>query len=360
MSISLCAGLWITVGCVKSTRISPELSLMNDSTRMLERLSQPGVPVIPDAILNNSQCAILFPTSGSSPSVPRRGLAACRSDSGTWSIPLTVLLRAENAKETDCSLLLLTLSSSSANSLVKGEMPFTAENRENSSSLDLAVSELELRADVVLYSECGPSLARSALRGVVVTESGTWRPVFKLRSDSEQKGLETLFVALSSYFSVINPTGVVIHHTGIDMGETALQSIDRYHQSRGFEVTCFGRVYHVAYHYLIMPDGTIEAGRPERCEGAHAKGYNSYLGISMVGDFSERGESQPTVNVPTKRQVDSLVSLTKQLMLKYRIPLHHVVRHRDIASTTCPGDGFLFKSFLARLNESNEATAGRD
>ena len=50
------------------------------------------------------------------------------------------------------------------------------------------------------------------------------------------------------------------------------RDIDKYHQARGFEILCFGRVYHVAYHYLIMPNGRVQTGRPERCEG--------------VGDFS--------------------------------------------------------------------------
>jgi N-acetyl-anhydromuramyl-L-alanine amidase AmpD len=100
-----------------------------------------------------------------------------------------------------------------------------------------------------------------------------------------------------------------------------------------------------------MSDGKVKRGRPERCEGAHAKGYNSYLGISVVGDFSR--EDNPTgkkgLTRPTPKQIASLIQLCRQLKDRYNIPLQHIVRHSDISSTKCPGDLFPFRSVLDQL-----------
>src|SRR6267143_1652139 len=129
------------------------------------------------------------------------------------------------------------------------------------------------------------------------------------------------------------------------------KEIDKYHATKGFEITCFGHVYHVAYHYVILTSGRIQKGRPERCEGAHAKNYNSYLGISVVGDFDSRdnpkGEKGPTQ--PNTKQMAALVRLSHQLVLRYHIPVSHVVRHSDIAATRCPGDRLPFGALLRDL-----------
>jgi N-acetyl-anhydromuramyl-L-alanine amidase AmpD len=161
-----------------------------------------------------------------------------------------------------------------------------------------------------------------------------------------------------SFFNTIIPTGIVFHHTALIPGEKRVprreSEIDEYHRERGFEILCSGRVYHVAYHYLIMPNGTVKAGRPERCEGAHAVGYNSYLGISLVGDFSS--EDNPTGKKgpikPSARQIASLVRLCRQLRRRYRMPLQNIVRHGDIANTECPGDRFPFRSILHQLQKA--------
>jgi len=67
-----------------------------------------------------------------------------------------------------------------------------------------------------------------------------------------------------------------------------LDSWDQFHRLRGFSVFYWGRVYHLGYHFMIFPDGTVKQGRPEHCVGAHAKSFNSYLGIALIGDFSTR------------------------------------------------------------------------
>jgi N-acetyl-anhydromuramyl-L-alanine amidase AmpD len=164
-------------------------------------------------------------------------------------------------------------------------------------------------------------------------------------------------VSLESFVNTIVPTGIVIHHTAlvstnrVPRGE---KEVDDYHQQRGFEIYCDGRIFHVAYHYLISADGKVEKGRPDHCEGAHARGYNSYLGVSLLGDFSSRdnpgGAKGP--ERPTAAQMKALAELCQSLRQKYKIPLQHVLRHSDISSTDCPGDRFPFTAFLRTLQEN--------
>jgi hypothetical protein len=154
---------------------------------------------------------------------------------------------------------------------------------------------------------------------------------------------------VDSYFNAITPTGIIIHHSAMLPASRAVPTdvneIDKFHAGRGFDIECFGHEYHVAYHFLIMPDGQIKAGRPERCQGAHARAYNSYIGISMVGDFSSKESSQG----PTPQQLKSLMQLTRGLQQRYKIPVQRILRHSDVASTECPGDRFEFKRFLLSL-----------
>ena len=109
-----------------------------------------------------------------------------------------------------------------------------------------------------------------------------------------------LIVAEISYDNTITPRGIVIHHSSvmpaiIQLGPNAtdplpldIDSWDQFHRIHGFSVFYWGHVYHLGYHFMIFPDGTVKQGRPEHCVGAHAKGFNSYLGIALVGDFSTK------------------------------------------------------------------------
>lgn len=139
----------------------------------------------------------------------------------------------------------------------------------------------------------------------------------------------------------ITPRGIVIHHSalgdapGADVAANAAV-VDAVHARRGFGVFYGTRTYHIGYHYVIRADGTVEAGRPERCRGAHAKGHNDYLGVCVLGNF--------VTTEPTPRQQQSLARLCRVLMVRYRIPPARVVGHRDFdaAHTLCPGDRFPF------------------
>ena len=79
-------------------------------------------------------------------------------------------------------------------------------------------------------------------------------------------------------------------------------------------------------------DGTIEIGRPHWTIGAHTYGENSHtIGIHVCGNF-EIGE-------PTSKQIESLAMLLANICTDYGLPIDttHVVGHRDLMATACPG-----------------------
>jgi N-acetyl-anhydromuramyl-L-alanine amidase AmpD len=161
-------------------------------------------------------------------------------------------------------------------------------------------------------------------------------------------------VSLISYKNSIEPEGIIIHHTGpvsADGYPIEVEFLDQFHHQRGYGSFYWGHVYHVGYHYIILPNGTVQQGRPEHLQGAHAHGYNTYLGIALVGDFSSKPQSKVAgvLSQPTTAQMRSLVSLCKNLSRQYQIPADRVLRHSDVAQTECPGGRFPFRDVVAAI-----------
>jgi len=161
---------------------------------------------------------------------------------------------------------------------------------------------------------------------------------------------------LPSFVNTISPGGIIIHHSAIppfpDARPIDAKLVDEIHRERGYSAFYWGSFYHIGYHYLILPDGTVQQGRPEHCKGAHAEGYNSYIGICLVGNFSshDNAKGERGLTEPTEAQMHALTELCRNLREKYRIPLQALVRHRDInPNTECPGDRFPFQEFLKTL-----------
>jgi len=156
-----------------------------------------------------------------------------------------------------------------------------------------------------------------------------------------------------SWAHTITPAGIVIHHTGhIAAGDPAnLALLDEFHQGRGFGAFYFGRVYHVAYHYVVFPDGRVEAGRPEHLRGAHTQHFNNYLGIVLVGNFSSKDNprGKQWLAHPTEAQLSALVLLCRRLDARYGITPNHVYPHGELGKTLCPGDRFPWREFASRL-----------
>ncbi len=138
---------------------------------------------------------------------------------------------------------------------------------------------------------------------------------------------------------------IVIHHSVTDSGDAL--TLDVIHRRRGFDRG-------LGYHFVIdngtdtKVDGQIEASPRwiKQMDGAHCNmgGMNECgIGICLVGDF--------THGPPSPRQMDSLVLLVNTLRKFYRIPLNHIIRHKDVPgkNTACPGNCFPWDEFKRRL-----------
>jgi len=119
---------------------------------------------------------------------------------------------------------------------------------------------------------------------------------------------------------------IVIHHTGNpEDDDLSAEEIHESHLAQGWAG--------IGYHFVIRKDGTIEQGRPMDAIGAHAYGENSHtVGIHVCGNFD--------LVSPTQAQVESLSYLVGWVAEYYGITpdYMHVVGHRDLMATACPGE----------------------
>lgn len=121
-------------------------------------------------------------------------------------------------------------------------------------------------------------------------------------------------------------TEIIIHSTATPKGMNATaKDIDKWHKQRGFD--CIG------YHFVILRNGEIQAGRHVEQVGAHCKGHNSNsIGIAYVGGLNEHKQSADT---RTELQKNALISLIK--LLKKQIPtITKISGHKQYSNTACP------------------------
>jgi N-acetylmuramoyl-L-alanine amidase len=334
---------------------SAALSTIRGAARVLDEISKKSQNAVPDAVLNSTKCVVVIPSiAWGTINAGAGGVASCREAADSWSAPAFVKFNGRGIQAHRTDLLVFVLTDTGVRALRSGELQIGAQKRGAAPLVGTTpvTTQVELTAELLTYEGAAGVLSSSEASGVIRSDADTSDPI---HNAVPRKTTEKYLSSVVSFFNTITVTGIVIHHTAVIPGENTVprseRDIDKYHRARGFEILCFGRVYHVAYHYLIMPNGRVKGGRPERCAGAHAKGYNSYLGISVVGDFSSEdnptGKKGPTR--PSPKQIASLIQLCRRLKDRYNIPLQHIVRHSDISSTKCPGDRFSFRSVLDQL-----------
>ena len=112
---------------------------------------------------------------------------------------------------------------------------------------------------------------------------------------------------------------IIIHCADTPNGKPFHASdIDAWHRERGWK--------EIGYHWVIVIDGAIEAGRHPDKIGSHAEGHNAHsYGICMIG--KDRF---------TKPQWDSLALLVRRLAGEF--PLAKIEGHYQVAANgkTCP------------------------
>ncbi len=354
-----------------AAKLSPtEGSLHHLGSEMEALIAQPTFAV-PDAVLNRTACLVAFPFTTSN--TESEGFASCRNTAGQWTSPVVVNLTSLASVPPNSDLFILVLSDRARHELVSGRLDLrsrlsTAAGPTSGSAAIL--DQVSASRDIFAYAMSDRELkGATPPKGTITLNSAETQKLYGHSLDTAQllgngtmSSTVTSFyrVDVASFFNTITPSGIIVHHSVLipaaDLPETE-RTLDRFHYARGYEVSCFWKVYHIAYHYLILPDGKVISGRPERCEGAHARGYNSYIGIALVGDFSSHGKHHRAGPAhPTKAQIASLIRLCCYLRQKYSIPLQRIMPHNAVSRTECPGEGLEFNEVLATV--SHESGAG--
>ena len=135
------------------------------------------------------------------------------------------------------------------------------------------------------------------------------------------------------------PTKVIIHHTVTYTPDplATLRAIYYYHA-----VT--RKWGDIGYNYLIDNEGNVYEGRKggEGAVAAHARDYNyASIGIGLLGDFTEQSVPPPMEG--------ALIEMLAWIADRYGIAaqgrspgwgleLPNILGHRDVGSTSCPGE----------------------
>lgn len=128
-------------------------------------------------------------------------------------------------------------------------------------------------------------------------------------------------------------TTIVVHHTAGVASDDIRQvssEISRLHR-RKFRKMGKSVGLHVAYHFLITPNGKVWKTRDPDDVGHHAGNWNvnKYsIGICLAGDFSK--------HKPTRAQVQALDRLVRRLQGERRIS--KVIPHSYCRATLCCGE----------------------
>ena len=347
---------------------SAVIARLHESGNILLQLIADPNNAVSDAILNRTLC---FATFVDQQETNAAGLITCRNRMGDWISPAVATLSASSEAQQQGALLVFIMSDRVRQALLHGLLVGAGFSADAGPSTHRRATfdQVELSRDAFAYVQTGNSLRGVALEdaSIKLDEAETSKlyghhqnPQTLLSGSTMSSTVTSGYVLdVDSFFNTITPAGIIVHHSVLVAAKNreAEGAIDTFHYSRGLEISCFGKTYHIAYHYLILPNGEVRAGRPERCEGAHARGYNSYLGIALVGDFSSvdnpRGRKGPMR--PTKAQMASLVRLCRQLREKYNIPLQHIMPHSDVSRTECPGDRLQFSQLLLALQQTSAA-----
>ncbi len=120
---------------------------------------------------------------------------------------------------------------------------------------------------------------------------------------------------------------IVIHCAATPEGKHfTAADIDSWHRQRGWSG--------IGYHYVVLLDGTVQAGRPLDRVGAHVEGHNvGTVGICYIGGMT--ADAKLPKDTRTAAQKAALMGLCKDLIGKYRT-IRKVSGHNQYADKACP------------------------
>lgn len=131
---------------------------------------------------------------------------------------------------------------------------------------------------------------------------------------------------------------IVVHHSATGSG--SVESIDREHRKRRDR---YGNNWlGIGYHFVIgngtgMGDGKISTTFrwKKQIHGAHSGSavHNAVgIGVCVIGNFEKHR--------PSEQQLQAMQELVAELSTRYAIPDSHVIGHRAVRATDCPGRYF--------------------
>lgn len=136
------------------------------------------------------------------------------------------------------------------------------------------------------------------------------------------------------------PRFVILHYTGMSSAEKAIDWLAR-PESR---VSC---------HYVIDEAGRTTQLVPEKLRAWHAgvscwKGETDINSLSIGVEIQNPGHSDGYPDFP-RRQIETVIALTRDITARHRMPQSHVLGHSDVAISRKidPGEKFPW-SALAR------------
>ncbi|MFC3693434.1 N-acetylmuramoyl-L-alanine amidase [Chenggangzhangella methanolivorans] len=120
---------------------------------------------------------------------------------------------------------------------------------------------------------------------------------------------------------------IIYHCAATPEGRSvSVETIRGWHAERGWK--------DIGYHYVVLLDGTIAAGRPEAQVGAHVEGHNAgTLGICYVGGLAADGKTAKDTRTPAQKA--ALLAIGRALIKKYPT-IAKVSGHNEYAQKACP------------------------
>jgi N-acetylmuramoyl-L-alanine amidase len=119
---------------------------------------------------------------------------------------------------------------------------------------------------------------------------------------------------------------IIVHCTATPEGrDVSVGDIRRWHvEDNGWN--------DIGYHWVIELDGSLQEGRKEYLNGAHAKGHNSdSIGVVYVGGCDKDMRPKDT---RTEAQKEELLCILQDLKARY--PRAEIIGHCDVSSKACP------------------------
>lgn len=143
-------------------------------------------------------------------------------------------------------------------------------------------------------------------------------------------------------------TEVIVHCTATPEGrDVSVQTIREWHvRDRKWS--------DIGYHWVVLLDGTVQAGRPEALVGAHVAGHNTgTLGVVYVGGVAKDGKTPKDTRTPAQKA--ALLAHVKALIERYPT-ITKVTGHNQHAAKACPSFD-VRKDDLGKLFDKPKAVA---